>query len=79
VTTQIAYHYPFGYGYGRSGGTSAAAPQVAALAARLFEQRFLLPTEGNRMLVWNRIVSTLRDPRGSIGGIVDYETALEGW
>jgi len=62
------------------GGTSAATPQVAALAARLFQEAwFLIPTEENRMLVWNRIVSTTREPRGQIAGIVDYEAALEGW
>jgi len=80
VSTGIGYDAQLGsYGYGMFGGTSAAAPEVSALAARLFEHRILLPTEGARLLVWNRIVSTLREPRGSIAGIVDYEAALEGW
>lgn len=61
-------------------GTSAAAPQVAALAARLFQQAgYMMPTEANRMLVWNRIVSTIREQREHIAGIVDYEAALEDW
>ena len=78
MSTHVSSHEAFGR-YWHFGGTSAAAPQVSALAARLFEQKFLIPTEGARLLVWNRIVSTLRDPRGSIAGIVDYEAALEGW
>jgi hypothetical protein len=61
--------------YSQFFGTSSAAPQVAALAARLYEERPL----ATREQVWNRIVSTLREPRGSIAGIVDYEAALEGW
>gem|GEM_PF-3423964 len=65
--------------YGNFPGTSAAAPQVSALAARLFEERFLPPTESSRVAVWNRIVNTTREPRGQIAGIVDYKAALEGW
>lgn len=66
--------------YGWFGGTSAATPQVAALAARLFQSGgYFVSTEASRMLVWNRIVNTTREPRGQIAGIVDYEAALEDW
>lgn len=82
-TTSIGF-YPYYYQgdyynlwYWHFNGTSAATPEVAALAACLYDRR----PYRNYTSVWNRIVDTRDDSkaRGYVAGLVDYDAAIEGW
>ncbi|MCD6282506.1 S8/S53 family peptidase [bacterium] len=63
--------------YRHFNGTSAATPEVAALAACLYGRK---PYRNYRS-VWNRIVDSRDDSkaRGYVAGLVDYDAAIEGW
>jgi len=83
VNLETRYQDPVGYSlwgnppYEHFNGTSAAAPQVSALARQLCGGRSWATYRD----VWNRIVSTRDDTkaRGHIAGLVNYSKALEGW
>ncbi len=64
-------------GYSHFNGTSAATPEIAAIARQLYDRRPL----SNYHQVWNRIVATRDDSkaRGNIAGLVDYEAAMRNW
>ncbi len=76
-TTSVPGNWQYATQYDWFGGTSACAPEAAALASLLYTER---PWVSYRT-VWNRIVST-RDgstARFPIAGLMDFEEALTGW
>ncbi len=78
-----AANSPYGEGglYDHFWATSAAVPQVAGLAALLYDRR---DSEVDYEDVWNRIVSTRnlgieQAMEVSMAGVVMYDAALTGW
>jgi len=70
------WYYPFV-------GTSAAAPQIAALAYHLYSkkaQQGIITTDPPlRVAVRNKIITSRGDDLGPVHGVANYQTALAGW
>ena len=62
----------------RFNGTSAAAPQVAALAYHLYS-RYPELGQKNYTQVRQKIIGSRGNPVGPCKGVVNYHSAIGGW